>query len=142
MNTPQNKSQVTIQTTISAKLNKVWDYYNSPQHITQWNAASPDWHCPKATNDLRVGGKFTSRMEARDGSFGFDFEGVYQDVQDQKKIAYTMADGRKVSTNFESMGDQTKITTIFDAETENPVEMQKQGWQSILNNFKSYTEAN
>jgi uncharacterized protein YndB with AHSA1/START domain len=137
-----NKTKITIEALISADVKKVWDYWTIPKHITKWNFASDDWHCPNAENDLRVGGKFKSRMEAKDGSFGFDFEGVYDEVVDHKKIAYTMTDSRQVATNFENLADKTKVTTIFDAENENSVEMQRDGWQSILNNFKKYVESN
>lgn len=133
--------KIIIEATISAEPNKVWQRWTDPQHITKWNFASDDWHCPSATNDLRKGGKFTSRMEAKDKSFGFDFEGTYDEVIDQKKITYVMADGRKVFTDFERVGDQTKVTTFFDAEDENSAEMQKNGWQAILNNFKNYVES-
>jgi uncharacterized protein YndB with AHSA1/START domain len=137
-----NKTKITIEALISADVKKVWDYWTIPKHITKWNFASDDWHCPNAENDLRVGDKFKSRMEAKDGSFGFDFEGVYDEVVDHKKIAYTMPDSRQVATNFENLADKTKVTTIFDAENENSVEMQRDGWQSILNNFKKYVESN
>lgn len=136
-----DKTKITIETIISADTKKVWEYYSAPEHITKWNFASDDWHCPSAENDLRTGGKFKSRMEAKDGSFGFDFEGVYDEVVDHKKIAYTMPDGRQVITNFESDGGRTKVTTTFDAENKNSVEMQRTGWQSILNNFKQYVES-
>lgn len=136
------KSQIRIEALITASSSKVWSYWTEPQHITQWNFAVPEWHCPKATNDLRVGGKYFARMEAKDGSFGFDFEATYVDVVDQNRIVYTMTDGRKVSTSFEALGNTTKVVSVFDAENENPEEMQRQGWQSILNNFKSYTERN
>src|SRR4051812_20834255 len=132
--------QIHIEATISAPLSKVWSYWTEPQHITKWNFAIPEWHCPKATNDLRVGGKYFARMEAKDGSFGFDFGAIYDEVVDQKKISYTIGDGRKVSTNFESSGNQTKVITIFEAESMNSEEMQKNGWQAILNNFKTYAE--
>ena len=134
------KTKVTIETTVAADVRKVWGRWTKPEHITKWNFASDDWHCPKAENDLRVGGKLSSRMEARDGSFGFDFEAVYNEVIDQKRIAYTMPDGRQASTDFEDLGDGTKITIAFDAENENPVEMQRGGWQAILDNFKNYVE--
>ncbi len=137
-----DKTKITIETIISANTKKVWEYYSAPEHITKWNFASDDWHCPSAENDLRTGGKFKSRMEAKDGSFGFDFEGVYDEVVDHKKIAYTMPDSRRVITNFESDGGRTKVTTTFDAENENPVEMQRAGWQSILDHFKKYVESN
>lgn len=135
------KTKITIETVLSADTKKVWEYYSAPEHITKWNFASDDWHCPSAENDLRTGGKFKSRMEAKDGSFGFDFEGVYDEVVDHKKIAYKMPDSRQVTTYFENLGDKTKVITTFDAENENPVEMQRAGWQSILNNFKQYVES-
>lgn len=137
-----NKIKINIETLISTDVKKVWDCFTKPEHITKWNFASDDWHCPSAENDLKVGGKFKSRMEAKDGSFGFDFEGVYDEVVDHKKIAYTMPDSRQVITYLENLGDKTKVTTTFDAENENPVEMQRTGWQSILDNFKKYVESN
>ncbi|MGH9947384.1 MAG: SRPBCC family protein [Pyrinomonadaceae bacterium] len=137
-----NNTKITVETVVSADSKKVWDYLTKPEHITKWNFASDDWHCPKAENDLRPGGKMSSRMEAKDGSFGFDFEAVYDEVIDNEKIAYTMTDGRQATTNFENLGGETKVTIVFDAENENSVEMQKDGWQSILNNFKKYAEAN
>ncbi len=135
-------TKITIEALIGADVKKVWDYYNKPEHITKWNFAIDTWHCPRAENDLRVGGKLKSRMEAKDGSFGFDFEATYDEVLEQKRIVYTIADGRKVETDFSDLGDKTKIVTVFEAESENPVEMQKGGWQAILDNFKKYTEAN
>jgi len=137
-----NNTKIKIEALVSADVNKVWNYYNSPEHITKWNFASDDWHCPNAENDLRVGGKLKSRMEAKDGSFGFDFEADYDDVIEHEKIAYKLNDGREVETLFENLDDKIKITTTFDAETQNPVEMQKAGWQSILDNFKKYVETN
>jgi uncharacterized protein YndB with AHSA1/START domain len=119
----------------------VWDSWNNPDHITQWAFASPDWHTPWAKNDLRVGGSFSSRMEAKDGSFGFEFGGVYDAVTTNELIAYTMADGRKVMVEFSAEGDVTKVVERFDAENENPVDMQQMGWQAILDNFKKYTES-
>ncbi len=136
------KTKVTVEALIAADTKKVWDYWNKPEHITKWNFASDDWQCPSAENDLRVGGKYKARMEAKDGSFGFDFEVIYDEVVDQKKIAYTMLDGRQSTTTFVEEGGKTKVTTIFDAEIQNSVEMQRGGWQAILNNFKKYTEAN
>ena len=135
-----NTEKITVQATIAADGEKVWEYWTKPEHITKWNFASDDWHCPHAENDLRVGGKLTSRMEARDGSFGFDFEGVYDEIIDGKKIVYTIADGRQVVTDFENAGNATKVTTVFDAENENPIDMQRAGWQAILDNFKRYVE--
>lgn len=135
-------TKITVSETIAADTQKVWNYWTTPEHITKWNFASDDWHCPKAENDLRVGGKYSARMEAKDGSFGFDFEAVYDEVIDKKKISYTMTDGRQATTHFENVDDKTKVTTTFDAENENPVDMQKDGWQAIMNNFKKYVEAN
>lgn len=136
------KNKLTIRATIQANVQKVWDYYNMPEHIVNWNFAIDSWHCPRATNDLSVGGKFTSRMEAKDGSFGFDFEGIYDEIIPNKKISYSMADGRKASIEFHQGPDQTEITIHFDAEQENPIDMQRDGWQAILNNFKQYVENN
>jgi uncharacterized protein YndB with AHSA1/START domain len=131
---------ITVEATIEAPIERVWETWTKPEHIIHWNNASDDWFTPKAENDLRPGGKFSSRMEARDGSFGFDFEGVYDEVTDHKLISYTLGDERKVKIEFEEKGDQTLVTETFNAETQNPVEMQKAGWQAILNNFKKYTE--
>ena len=132
---------ITIKTEVNAVLDKVWDYYNNPEHVQQWNAAHESWHCPKAENDLREGGRFSYRMEARDGSFGFDFGGVYTSVQPGKSFTYTMDDERKVSVSFVPEGDSTTgIVVVFDPESQNPVEMQEQGWQAILDNFKNYAE--
>lgn len=133
-------TKLTIEATIEADVAKTWDYWTGPEHITQWNFADESWHCPSAENDLRVGGKLKSRMEAKDGSFGFDFEAIYDEVVEHKKIVYTLGDGRQVDTVFEALGDSTKMVTVFDAEEQNPLEMQKGGWQAILNNFKKYTE--
>ena len=135
-------TRVTIESTIAADKNKVWDYYTNPEHITKWNFAADDWQCPSAENDMRVGGKYAARMEAKDGSFGFDFEAVYDEVLDNEKFTYTIADGRPVTVNFDDLGDKTKVVVNFEAENQNPVEMQKAGWQAILDNFKKYTESN
>jgi uncharacterized protein YndB with AHSA1/START domain len=132
---------ITVETTVHAPITTVWDSWNNPDHITQWAFASPDWHTPWAKNDLRVGGSFSSRMEAKDGSFGFEFGGVYDAVTTNELIAYTMADGRKVMVEFSAEGDATKVVERFDAENENPVDMQQMGWQAILDNFKKYTES-
>jgi uncharacterized protein YndB with AHSA1/START domain len=137
-----NKTMITIESTVKSPVEKVWNYWTSPDHITKWNTASDDWHSPFAQNDLRVGGSFLARMEAKDGSFGFDFGGVYDEVETHKRIAYTMGDGRKVEVDFVAEGNHTKVVETFEAETENSVEMQKSGWQMILDNFKKYTEQN
>ncbi|TWV96772.1 SRPBCC family protein [Chitinophaga pinensis] len=139
--TTQIRTAITIESTIQAPVAKVWDYWNQPEHITQWAFASDDWHAPKAENDLRTGGKFSTTMAAKDGSFSFDFGGEYTDVKEHKLIEYTMGDGRKVSVLFTTIDDATKVVETFEAEDQNPVEMQREGWQTILNNFKKYTES-
>jgi len=136
---PTRKS-ITVQTTVESPVEKVWNSWTKPEHITKWNNASDDWHTPKASNDLRVGGKFSATMAARDGSASFDFEGVYSNVKSNKLIEYAMADGRTVKVAFEASGNKTRVTETFDAENENPIEMQRGGWQAILDNFKKYTE--
>jgi len=133
--------KITVQTTISADRKKVWDYYTDPKHIVNWNFASDDWCCPNAENDLQVGGKYKARMEAKNKSFGFDFEATYNEIVGGEKFTYTMEDGREVNVSFEDLGDRTNVIITFDAEKENPEEMQRDGWQSILNNFKSYVES-
>lgn len=138
----QSKPVLTIEAVINAPVEKVWDYWTKPEHITKWNSASDDWHTPTATNDLRVGGKFTSRMEAKDGSMGFDFWGIYDKIITNEYIEYTLGDERKVKVNFSGSGNETKVVSSFEAESQNSLELQQGGWQAILNNFKSYTEAN
>jgi uncharacterized protein YndB with AHSA1/START domain len=137
-----DKINITVEATINAPVERVWSFWTLPEHITQWNNASDDWHTPSATNDLQVGGKFTCRMEAKDGSFGFDFWGIYDEVKTNELIAYTMGDGRKAKIIFTNVGNATKVVETFEAETENSVELQRGGWQAILNNFKKYTETN
>ena len=136
------RTSITVENTINAPVEKVWAYWSAPEHITKWNNASEDWHSPRAENDLRTGGKFSTRMEAKDGSMGFDFGGTYDEVKTNEVIAYTMSDGRKVVVNFTKVGDQAKVIETFDAEETNPIEMQRGGWQAILDNFKKYVEAN
>ena len=133
---------ITVATTVNAPIAKVWEYWNAPEHITQWCAASDDWHTPRSENDLRTGGKFSSTMAAKDGSFSFEFGGVYDEVREHQYIAYTIGDGRKVTIDFEGNGDTTTITESFEAEGQNPAEMQRAGWQALLDNFKKHTEAN
>lgn len=137
-----NKTKITVETTVKTPVEKVWKLWTTPEHITKWNSASDDWHTPRAENDLRAGDKFLSRMEAKDGSFGFDFEGVYDEVITNELLAYTMSDGRQANITFINKHNETKVITIFDAENENPIEMQKEGWQAILDNFKKYAETN
>ena len=137
-----NRTQVTVETTVKAPVEKVWQYWTAPEHITKWNHASDDWHSPSAENDLRVGGKFTARMEAKDGSIGFDFAGIYDEVKPQTRIAYTMGDGRRATVDFISNGNETKVSETFDAEDTHSIELQKGGWQAILDNFKKHVESN
>lgn len=134
--------KISIESTVDAPVEKVWAAWNNPQDIIQWNVADPSWHCPSSENDLKVNGMFKHRMEAKDGSFGFDFEGKYDKVEPLKEIAYTMSDGRAVTTWFEENDGKTIIRSAFDAETENDPEFQKQGWQAILDNFQKYVESN
>ncbi len=138
----EKKVAISVQALIDAPVEKVWELYTIPKHIIKWNNASSDWHTPRAENDLKIGGKFSYRMESKDGSTGFDFNGIYEQVKENRFIAYTMEDGRKVIVNFTKEQDKTRVITVFEAENENPVEMQKEGWQSILNNFKKYVEDN
>lgn len=136
-----NPTKVTVETVIQAPVAKVWSYWTEPDHIMKWNQASEDWHAPKAENDLRVGGKFLTRMEAKDGSMGFDFEGIYDEVKLNEVISYTMGDGRKCDITFVDQGETTKVIETFDAESTHPVEFQQAGWQAIMDSFKRYTEA-
>lgn len=137
-----NNTTVTVAATVNAPVQKVWEFWNNPEHITKWAHASDDWHAPYADNDPRTGGTFKTTMAAKDGSFSFDFGGTYTNVQDNSLIEYTMDDSRKVSVIFKSTGGATKITETFDPESTNPIEMQRGGWQAILDNFKKYAEAN
>ena len=134
------KVQITVSVTVNATIDVVWNCWTAPEHIIKWNFASPDWHTPKAENDLRVGGKFLSRMEAKDGSMGFDFTGVYEVVKPNERIDYLMDDGRKARIDFTTNGNETKVVETFEAETENSIELQQGGWQAILDNFKKYVE--
>ena len=136
------KTAITIEAVVKAPVEKVWKYWSAPEHITRWAFASDDWHAPYADNDLRTDGKFKTTMAAKDGSFSFDFEGVYTNVQPHKVIEYIMSDGRSVKTKFSGDGNETKVIETFYPESENPIEMQRSGWQAILDNFKKYTESN
>lgn len=136
------KTLITVSTTVKAPIQKVWDCWTQPSHIINWNFASDDWKCPWAKNSVYKEGKFVWRMEAKDGSFGFDFSGIYDFVKENEQIDETLDDGRKVKITFREEGDQTLVTEVFEAETQNPVDMQKNGWQAILDNFKKYTESN
>jgi uncharacterized protein YndB with AHSA1/START domain len=135
-------TKITVSAHIGAPAEKIWDFWTSPEHITQWNFASDDWCCPSAQNDLQVGGLLKVRMEAKDGSFGFDLESKYDEVDYLERLLSTLADGRVVDTCFKEDDQGTHVTTTFDAENQHPVDMQQAGWQSILDNFKSYVERN
>lgn len=135
------KSTVTVQVKINVPKDKVWRYWTTPEDIVRWNNASDDWHTPRAENDLRAGGKFSYRMEARDGSMGFDFGGTYEKVVLNKQIDYTINDGRKVKIVFSTLGNKTEIIETFEVEDTHTIEIQRNGWQSILDNFKKYTES-
>lgn len=136
-----NPTKVTVQAVIQANVAKVWELWTEPEHITKWCQASEDWHAPHAENDLRAGGKFLTRMEAKDGSEGFDFYGTYDTVKLHEEISYTLGDGRKVHIIFDGQGDETNVTQTFDAESEYPVDFQQAGWQAILDSFKKYAES-
>lgn len=136
-----SSSLLTVQAIIDATTQKVWEYYTEPQHIVHWNFADPSWCCPSAENDMRVGGTYKARMEAKDGSFGFDFEVIYTQITEGKEFSYEFG-GRTAHVQFKDVGNQTELIVTFDPENENPVDMQKAGWQAILNNFKNYTENN
>ena len=133
--------KIVVECLVNRPRQAVWNCYNQPEHIVNWNYASDDWCCPSAEVDLRAGGRLCSRMEAKDGSFGFDFEAIYDEVLDGVRVAYTLTDGRKVQTSFAECEGATRVSTSFDAETENPAELQRAGWQAILDNFKRYVES-
>jgi uncharacterized protein YndB with AHSA1/START domain len=132
--------KITVETVVNADLNSVWGAWNNPEDIQQWNAASDDWHTPRSSVDLREGGKFVARMESKDGAEGFDFEGIYTRIVPRKLIEYRMSDGREVSVEFKSQGDGVLVKETFDAETQNAPELQRQGWQAILDNFARHVE--
>ncbi|MBP9097435.1 MAG: SRPBCC family protein [Ferruginibacter sp.] len=137
----ENSVLITVSVDVESPVSKVWKYWTSPEHIMQWNNASDDWHTPRAENDLRAGGKFLYRMEAKDGSMGFDFSGEYDEIVEFKLIRYTLADSRKVTIEFSGTGNVTQIVETFEAETENSAELQQYGWQCILDNFKKHAES-
>jgi len=132
---------ITTQSTINQTVSLVWEYWSKPEHIVNWNFASDDWHCPAAKNDFKVGGKFSYTMAAKDGSFSFDLPGTYDLIVERAKIEYTLDDARKVWIEFSENGSETVIVQKFEAENENPPELQQTGWQAILNNFKKYCES-
>jgi uncharacterized protein YndB with AHSA1/START domain len=136
------KNLITVETVVNAPVEKVWKHWTDPVSITKWCQASDDWHAPYADNDVRANGKFKTTMAAKDGSVSFDFEGVYTKVEHLKQIEYAMADGRTVAITFEKDGNKTKVVETFEAEGTHSLEMQRSGWQAILENFRKYTEAN
>lgn len=135
------QEKISVKVTISANRQKVWDYYTQPEHITKWNFADPGWHCPWATNDLRVGERYLARMEAKDGSYGFDFDATYTEIKEGESFSYEFG-GRFATVEFKEISGNTEITITFDPDTIYPIEVQRQGWQEILDNFKKYTETN
>jgi uncharacterized protein YndB with AHSA1/START domain len=135
-----NERTITVQAVIKTSREIVWEYYTTPEHITQWNHALDDWHTPSAENDLRPGGKFNYRMESRDGSIGFDYWGIYDEVKPFERLDFTLGDGRKVMATFTDMDGVTSMVIVFEPEDTNPIEMQHDGWQAILDNFKKYVE--
>lgn len=135
------KQPITIETTVNSDINNVWKHFNEPESIKGWAFANEDWHAPASENDLRVGGSFKTTMAAKDGSFSFDFGGVYNEVRTNERIAYTLGDGRKVTIDFAPVGDAVKVTETFDPEAENSEELQRAGWQAILDNFRKYAES-
>lgn len=136
-----HKTKITVEITVNAPIEKVWEFWTKPEHIVNWGFASDDWHVPYADNDLQAGGKFKTTMAAKDGSFSFDFNGVYTKVEENSLIEYLVEDGRMVKIVFTAEGESTKIVETFEAEDQNPVEMQRGGWQAILDNFKKLVEA-
>lgn len=136
----RNKT-IIVETIVKVPISEVWSYWTDPKHITQWYYASDDWHAPYAENDLWIKGKFKTRMAAKDGNSGFDFEGIYTNIIKNEKIEYTIPDGRKVAVSFSDLSGETKVLESFEMETVNPYELQKGGWQAILNNFKKYAES-
>ena len=132
--------KITISTMTSASVEHAWRAFTTPADITRWNFAHHDWCCPSAEVDLRVGGAYKARMEAKDKNFGFDFEAVYEEVERHKAVTLAMSDGRRARTTFEAFRGGTKVTTVFDAEAQNSIEMQRSGWQAILDNFRRHIE--
>ena len=141
METTTNATKITVEANVNVPVEKVWEAWTKPDHIVKWNHASDDWHSPWAKADFREGGNFSARMEAKDGSMGFDFGGVYDVIRTNEYIEYTIGDGRKVQVRFTKQGNATKVVETFEAENTHPIEFQKGGWQAILDNFKKYTES-
>lgn len=136
----KNSPLITVQVTVKSDIMRAWDAFTNPQAVTQWNFASPDWHCPRAENDLRNGGQFNYRMEARDGSHGFDFIGQYIEVKRLERIRYMLGPEREVTVEFRSVEGGTEVSETFTPESIHPLELQRSGWQAILDNYKQYAE--
>lgn len=132
---------LTVRALVAAPAARTWELYTSPEHVTGWNSAHPSWHSPSASSDLRVGGRFNYRMEARDGSGGFDFEGTWTRVEAPAALDYTMDDGRTVQCRFQPVDGGTEVVVVFEPEGSNPLELQQGGWQAILDNFARYVAA-
>lgn len=133
--------KITVQADVNLPVDKCWETWTTPEHITNWNFASDEWHCPSATNDLQPGGKFSWRMESKDGEMGFDYSGSYKSIEHNKEIVKNLDDGREVKITFTESGGTTSVVETFEAEDENAAELQRQGWQAILNNYKTYSES-
>ena len=136
-----NEPKIIVQTTVALPADKVWEFYTNPQHIMKWNFASEDWKCSAASNDLTVGGRHFVRMEAKDGSFGFDFEAIFDDISIGNYYKYTMSDGRRLTANFSFVDGHTSVKLSFDPDEQYSADMQRKGWQAILDNFKKYVES-
>ena len=132
---------VTVENTIGTNVDKAWEFWTNPEHITHWNFATPEWHCPTAEHDLRVGGKLKYTLAAKDGSMAFDYTATFTTIKPGELLEYTLDDGRKVSISFIGKGNTTQIIERFEVEDENSIDMQRQGWQAILDNFKRYAES-
>jgi uncharacterized protein YndB with AHSA1/START domain len=137
-----NKTTITVENMVNVPVEKAWEIWTEPSHIIQWCRTSDDWEAPHAENDVREGGKFKTVMAAKDGSTSFDFTGTYTDVVPNERLEYAIDDGRKVTVEFKNMENKTKITETFETENINSEDQQRFGWQSILDNFKKYAEAN
>jgi len=135
------KKKITVESLIKVDVEQAWKLWTEPKHIRNWNFASDDWQCPFAENDLKSGGKFKFTMSSKDGTMSFDFEGEYEEIDFHERIAYFLEDGREVIVVFDEQDGQCQITESFDPEDENPLEMQREGWQAVLNNFKKYAES-
>lgn len=138
----KQKTLITVRASVNGSVETVWKHWTTPESITGWNFASDDWHCPRASNDLRKDGRFNYRMEARDGSEGFDFEGVYDKIISNQQIDYTLGDGRKVKITFMLNGKKTEVIETFEAESINSIDLQRTGWQNIMDNFRKFAETN